>query len=439
LARPTLSVIILNWNGRAYLEGCLNALASQEPPPDRVVLVDNDSTDGSAAYVRERYPWVVVRETGGNLGFAAGNNLALREEAADVIVLLNPDVILSTGAVAALAGALADDPTIGITGAKLWYPDGVTLQHAGGFITHPQALPGHFGIGQPDTGEHAVPREVAPREVAYVIGAAAAVRRDVLERVGLLDEGYFLYFEDADLCARAWRAGYRVVYCPAATGIHVESATTGKGSFAYLQRFHSGRWRYLLKHFPPGEIAGQTLPAEAAWLDGLGESERRAVSLAYLSTLRQLPTIWAARERDGAEPPATDEAATITAGLAALHDRARGAGADSAGLARLSAAAELRERPFASDTPLIGPLIARFRTAWNNVASRWYLGHLMTQQSRFNQLAVNEMERYEIELREQMALLEEQIVVTAELQDEVERLKARLAGMRREAAARPGG
>jgi hypothetical protein len=170
----------------------------------------------------------------------------------------------------------------------------------------------------------------------------------------------------------------------------------------------------------------------------LGESERRAVSLAYLATLRQLPTIWRARERDGAEPPAADEAAAIAAGLAALRDRARGAAFDGAGLARLSAAAELRERPFASNTPLIGPLIARFRTAWNNVASRWYLGHLMTQQSQFNQLAVDEMARYETELREQMALLEEQVVVTAELQDEVERLKARLAAMRQEAAARPG-
>ncbi len=161
--------------------------------------------------------------------------------------------------------------------------------------------------------------------MAYVIGAAAAVRRELLERIGLLDEGFFLYFEDADLCARAWRAGYRVVYCPAATGIHVESATAVKGSFAYLHRFHSGRWRYLLKHFSPGEIAGQSLSAEAAWLDGLGESERRAVSLAYLATLRQLPTIWAARERDGAEPPSAAEAVAIMAGLAALRDRARAA------------------------------------------------------------------------------------------------------------------
>jgi len=294
LTRTTLSVVILNWNGRAWLDACLSALAAQEPPPDRVLLVDNGSSDGSVAFVREWFPWVTVRENGGNLGFAAGNNAALRDDTAEVVVLLNPDVILTPGALAALATALADDPRIGIAGAKLWYPDGETLQHAGGFITHPQALPGHYGIGEADTGDHE-----APRDVEYVIGAATALRRSMLDEIGLLDEGYFLYFEDADLCARARRAGYRVVYWPAATGIHVESATAAKGSFAYLHRFHSGRWRYLLKHFPADEIIRETFPAETVWLSGLAPTERRAVSLAWLSTQRQLPQLLAARAQQG--------------------------------------------------------------------------------------------------------------------------------------------
>lgn len=147
-------------------------------------------------------------------------------------MLLNPDVGLAPGTLAALAEALAADPRIGIAGAKLWYPDGETIQHAGGFITHPQALPGHYGIGAVDAGDYNT-----PRNVDYVIGAATALRRSMLDGIGLLDEGYFLYFEDADLCARARRAGYRVVYWPAATGVHVESATAAKGSFAYLHRF----------------------------------------------------------------------------------------------------------------------------------------------------------------------------------------------------------
>ena len=425
MIRPKLSVVILNWNGRTYLEACLAALAAQELPPDRVVLVDNSSNDGSVAFTRERFPWVVIRENGGNLGFAAGNNAALSDEAAEVIVLLNPDVVLAPGALGALVGALATDASIGIVGAKLWYPDGQTIQHAGGFITRPQALPGHYGVGQVDIGNHD-----APHDVEYVIGAATALRRSMLDEIGLLDEGYFLYFEDVDLCARARRAGYRVVYWPQATGIHVESATTVKGSFAYLQRFHSGRWRFLLKQFQITEIIGETIPAEMAWLESLTPTERRAASLAYLATKRRLPEILAIRTRQGAGTVSTNEASAIEVGLRELRDKAQATSFDEAGLARLSAAATLSERPFVSTVPLVGPLIARFRTAWNDVASRWYLGHLMAQQNEFNRLAVIEMARMESELREQMALLEEQVVVTAELQEEIERLRSRLVELR---------
>src|SRR5690606_22542496 len=115
---------------------------------------------------------------------------------------------------------------------------------------------------------------------------------ETLAQIGLMDEGFFLFFEDADLCSRARAAGFRVAYVPDATGIHIESATAQKGSFAYLQRFHAGRWRYLLKHFPAGELAGESLAAEAVWLEGLDGGERRAAGLAYLATRRQLPEIW---------------------------------------------------------------------------------------------------------------------------------------------------
>jgi GT2 family glycosyltransferase len=428
LSQPTLSVVILNWNGRAYLEACLAALAAQELPPDRVVLVDNGSTDDSVGFTRERFPWVTIRENGGNLGFAAGNNTALRDETAEVIVLLNPDVVLAPGALSALAGALAD-PSAGVVGTKLCYPDGETIQHAGGFITQPQALPGHYGIGHPDEGNFDV-----PRDVEYVIGAAAAFRRSLLDEIGLLDEGYFLYFEDVDFCARARNAGYRVVYWPLATGIHVESATAVKGSFAYLHRFHTGRWRYLLKHFPAAEIIEETFPAEMAWLGHLAPAERRAASLAYLSTQRQLAQILEARTREGAGALVPEETEAITAGLAELRRQTQRAILDAGSLDRLATTAELRVRPFTSDVPLIGPFIAWFRTEWNNIASRWYLDHLMVQQNEFNRLAVAEMKRLETELSEQMVLLEEQVVISAELREQIERLQAQLAELKSRAA-----
>lgn len=430
---PSLSVILLNWNGRAYLEQCLTALAGQAGPATRVILVDNGSTDDSVEFVRERFPWVLIRENGGNIGFAAGNNAALREDNAEIVVLLNPDVILSPESLAALSEALSGDPRIGIAGCRLWYPGGEIIQHAGGFLTHPQAMPGHYGIGERDAGQYD-----DPRDVEYVIGAAMAIRRSLLDEIGALDEGFFLYFEDTDLCGRARRAGYRVVYWPTATGIHVESATAVKGSFTYLQRFHSGRWRYLLKQFPAEEIIGATLAAEAEWLDRLDPAERRAVTLAYLATQRELPEIWSARERGGGDSLSAEVRTAVERGLAGLLAQARSAEFNPVSLHQLSEAGRLRERPFASTVPLIGPIIARFRTAWNNVASRWYVDHLMAQQNNFNKMAVTQMEQYEIELREQMDLLEEQVIITVELRRRVEALQTQVAELRRQMSRRQG-
>lgn len=424
----TFTAIVLNWNGRAYLEACLSALLAQKYPLERLVVVDNGSTDDSLALLRQRFPAVPVLANGGNVGFAAGNNVALRDLTSDAALLLNPDVILSPGCVGALAAALAADPDVAIAGCKLWYPDGETLQHGGGYITHPQAMPGHYGIGEADAGQHD-----AARYVDYVIGAAVAVRRTALEQIGLFDEGFFLYYEDADLCARARAAGYRVVYEPRATAVHVESAVAVRGSFSYYQRFHTGRWRYLLKHFSADALLNETVPAEAAWLERIGDDERRAVSLAYLATGHALDGIRYAR--DAADPLPADAWAALAAALAQLGARARQRPEDAAALARLAAAAVVVERPFVSNVPVLGPLIARFRTAWNNVASRWYVHHVVEQQNAFNQLAVRQLETYELELAEQMALLEEQVVEQEALRRRVAELAAQVAELRRRLAA----
>ncbi len=313
----TAEIILLNWNGRAFLEACLTHLLAQTYPHFRLTVVDNGSTDDSVDYVKQNFPQVTLTVNDQNVGFAAGNNPALQASTADIAILLNPDVMVSPDWLAQLMARFEADPEAAIVGCKLWYPGGDIIQHAGGYITPPQAMPGHFGIGQSDDG-----RWDEPRDCDYVIGAALALRTAVLPVLGLLDEGYFLYYEDVDLCARARRGGGRVIYEPAATAIHVESATAVKGSFNYLRRFHTGRWRYLLKQEAVEILIEETIAAEHDWLSRIDLDERLAVALAYQTTLATLDGIWQARERNGAGPLPTGPRHALAEAVTALEETA---------------------------------------------------------------------------------------------------------------------
>jgi hypothetical protein len=264
--------------------------------------------------------------------------------------------------------------------------------------------------------------------VDYVIGAAMAVRRSLLMEIGLFDEGFFLYYEDADLCRRALAAGHRVVYEPRATAVHVESAVTVKGSFSYYQRFHAGRWRYLIKHSPADMLLDETFPAERAWLPQIDADERRAVSLAYLAVFHTLPDIWRTR---GDAPLPEETRTAIERDLSALRELARQHAAVALSLEQVKSAARLKPQPFTSNAPVIGRLIVWLRTTWNNVASRWYVDHLVDQQNTFNHLILDQLAAYETELNDQLALLEEQVVSQEELRRRVQELSAQLTELRR--------
>jgi len=287
---PAVTILILTWNALPFLPTCLETLFVQDYPHFSVMVLDNDSTDGTPEWVRTHYPAVQVVENVRNLGFAAGNNVGLRQVETPFVVLVNPDVELAPDWLTQLLAPMRQDATIGVAGCKVYEPDGCTLQHAGGYITFPQALPGHHGLGEVDAAHFD-----AARDVEYVIGAAFALRRDLVEHVGLFDEGYFLYFEDADYCRRVHAANQRVVYVPDARLIHLESTSTRKGSAFYFGHMHAGRWRYLLKHYAPRDLLEQTTPAELAWLASRGHTERLGLQFAYAVTQRQLPFLWQER------------------------------------------------------------------------------------------------------------------------------------------------
>ena len=213
---PKVGIVILNWNGLEDTSACLASLAAVDYPEVEVVVVDNGSTDGSPDHIRERFPEVMVLETGRNLGYAGGNNVGVRyalDRSADYVLLLNNDTEVAPDSLRRLVEAVEADPRAGVAGPTIYYHDRPELiWSAGGAIDWRRGSTRMVGLDEPDRGQFGV----TPREVDFVTGCAMLIRREVLERVGLLDERFFLYYEEVEWCVRARRAGYRILHVPAA-------------------------------------------------------------------------------------------------------------------------------------------------------------------------------------------------------------------------------
>ncbi|MDH4037674.1 MAG: glycosyltransferase family 2 protein [Candidatus Krumholzibacteria bacterium] len=224
---PAIAVIVLTWNGRDLTLDCLDSLAKVTTPGVSVLVVDNASSDGTVEAVRERFgARVTVLSNPANLGYAAGNNAGIRralDDGATHIVLLNNDTLVDPAFIAELAGGLDGTPGGGIAGPKIYYstpPDRIWF--AGGEVSMWRGTARHIGIRETDRGQYDT-----PRPVGYVSGCALMARREVFERVGMLDPSYRAYFEDTDFCVRASRAGFGIRYVPTAKVWHRISASTG--------------------------------------------------------------------------------------------------------------------------------------------------------------------------------------------------------------------
>jgi N-acetylglucosaminyl-diphospho-decaprenol L-rhamnosyltransferase len=250
------SVIIVGWQVRDLLRVCLQSIVTHEDL-DRldVWVVDNASTDGTAAMVAAEFPWVRLISLPENLGFAAGNNRALREATGDVYVLLNPDTELHDASLSALAAYLRAHLHVGVAGPRLVIPDG-SLQSAG---YAPPSLfqvwydlvpwPRRFYHSRLN-GRYPDAPQGEPYAVGFPLGACIAVRRDVLDRVGLLDEGYGMYMEEVDFCARVRSAGYAVQVVPAVTITHHGGQSTGQAPEAMFLALNRARRRFFLRYRP---------------------------------------------------------------------------------------------------------------------------------------------------------------------------------------------
>ena len=225
--KPRISVISVNYNGFALTAAMIDSLRRHVTTPLEIVVVDNGSARDEAAELRERYPDIVTMRSDENLGFAGGNNLGIRAASGDCLLLLNNDTEVADDTLHYLCDTLDADPSVGAVCPKIrFWASPQAIQFAGYTpltrITLRNAL---VGFGQTDDG-----RFDTPHDTPYAHGAAMMVRREAVERAGMMPEEYFLYYEELDWSVRIREAGYRIVYDPRATVFHKESATTGRQS-----------------------------------------------------------------------------------------------------------------------------------------------------------------------------------------------------------------
>ncbi|MFQ6057602.1 MAG: glycosyltransferase family 2 protein [Anaerolineae bacterium] len=255
-----LSIVVVSYNTRELLAACLESVFRSLAGSDlqaRVFVVDNASSDGSAAMVRERFPQVQLIANRENLGFAAANNQALCRSQGRYALLLNPDTEVQGDALGDLVRFMDENPRVGVAGAKLLYPDGRVQHSAFGFPTLAQAFLDFFPLNHRLVNSRLNGRyplrwyDGAPFPVDHPLGACLMARREAIAQVGLLDERFFIYCEEIDWCMRFKRAGWGVYCVPQAEVVHHVAQSTGQFRDQMFVQLWRSRFLLFQKHYGP--------------------------------------------------------------------------------------------------------------------------------------------------------------------------------------------
>ncbi len=249
-----LTIVIVSWNSKDYLQGCLASLpAACNRHRHAVVVVDNGSTDGSAELLRKEYPEVAVLRNTENRGFAAANNLALRSLETPYVVLLNPDTVVSPGAFDAMIDYLDAHPDVWVAGPRMRNGDGSDQRTGVRFPTIWILVCETFALDRlfPRTHLFGRQRELyadpsVAREVEYQQGSCLMARSEAVRNVGLLDERFFMYFEETDWCYRMRGQGGKVMYVPVGDVVHFggsSDAHYGEQKILYYYASHLRLYR----------------------------------------------------------------------------------------------------------------------------------------------------------------------------------------------------
>lgn len=242
-----VSIIVVNWNGKHFLKPCLEALYRQTYRDFEVVLVDNGSSDSSVSLVKEQFPATKIVELKENRGFAGGNIEGLKHSTGSLIALINNDTCADERWLEQLIQPMREDESIGICASKLLVDGTTKINSAGLGVTT-------AGVGF-DRGSWMDRCLYSCQEPVFgSCGAAALYRRQMLEEIGFLDEDFFLYGEDVDLCFRAQLAGWKCLYVPSAIVYHKVNATTGRLSDLHVYH-HTRNLEFVwIKNMPTGLI-----------------------------------------------------------------------------------------------------------------------------------------------------------------------------------------
>ncbi len=222
--KPLVSVVILNWNGRSHLIKCLASLEKVTYKPLEIIVVDNNSSDDSTLIVKKKFREVRLVQNKLNRGYSGGNNDGIKASKGKYIFILNNDTEVEMSFLEPLVKLMEADVSVGCVQPKLVYGDDHMLLNAVGSYFTSTGFLYHYGYRK-DAGD----RRYNTRLTIYSAkGAAMMLKKSALERVGLYDEDFFIYFEETDLCHRLWLSGYKVIYEPTSVIYHFEAVDTHK-------------------------------------------------------------------------------------------------------------------------------------------------------------------------------------------------------------------
>lgn len=254
---PKVAIIILNWNGKDDTVECIESLRKVAYPDYQIMLIDNASTDGSAELFRQLYPDLELIVTEKNLGFAGGNNVGIKralDRGFELLLLLNNDTTVYPDFLGPLVKLAESDEHIGIVGPKIcFYSDPEKVWSAGGRIDMFTGAIGNTGEGMAQSGLSGV------HQVDFVSGCALMIRSSVVREIGLMDEDYFLYFEETDWNVRAHKKGYLSMVDYDARILHKAGSSVKKvkdSDYYYVPRNlplflrKNGRWYHQLVFYP---------------------------------------------------------------------------------------------------------------------------------------------------------------------------------------------